>query len=148
MTSFAPFKLAEDLCRARLDFGADTFKCMALASSYTASKSQTHNRRSDFTSFEVSGTGYTAGGVAATISSAVLTSNEFIITFNNPSWSAPAGPGWTPHWLVFYKSRGGAASADEVIGVVDVSGVALATNGTTFTLQLTSPLKVSVAIGV
>ena len=149
MASFAPYKLAEDLGTGKLDFTPSTgssFKAMLLASTYTASKSQSHNRRSDVTAHEVSGTGYAAGGVAITVASATLVTNELQVTFNPATWSSPAGPGWTPHWMVIYENTGVAAN-DIIVQFVDLTASPQASNGTTWTGQLSGPVKITIPVG-
>jgi hypothetical protein len=149
MTSFQPFQLALDLALARVNFTPSTghnFKAMLLSSAYTGAKSQTHSRRNQLTAYEVSGTGYTAGGKAITVATAALVSNAAQITFNPPTWDAPAGPGWTPHWMAIYDDLGSAAN-DIVVALIDLTASPDATNGTTWTAQLSGPLTVTIPIG-
>lgn len=149
MTSFQPFQLALDLALARVNFtpaGPHTFKAMLLASTYTAAKSQSHSRRNQLTGYEVSGTGYTAGGKIITVATAVMASNVAQITFNPPTWDAPAGPGWTPHWMAIYDVIG-SDTTDIVCGIFDLTASPDATNGTTWTAQLSGPLTITIPIG-
>jgi len=53
----------EDLARGAIDLDTDTIRVMLVTSSYTENK-DTHTKRSDVTN-EITGTGYTAGGVTA-----------------------------------------------------------------------------------
>lgn len=54
--------LTESLAKGEFDFSSDTLKVMLVTDSYTPSTA--HSLVSDVSSFEVSGTNYTAGGIA------------------------------------------------------------------------------------
>lgn len=110
-----------------IDFDTDTFKVMLVTSAYTPNK-DTHTKRSDVTN-EVSGTGYTAGGTASAVSvAAVDTVNDrVVITFGAVNWP---GATITARGAVYYKSRGGASSADELIAYDDFGADITATAGT------------------
>ena len=64
----------EDEAKGAIDYDTDTFKIMLVTSSYTPNKG-THTRRSDVTN-EVTGTGYTAGGVTSVCTVAKDTTNH------------------------------------------------------------------------
>lgn len=116
----------DDAFRAIVDFDSDTFKCLLVTSSYTPNK-DTHTKRSDVTN-EVSGTGYSAGGAAATFSVTKDTSNDRIdVSLGAVSWSSST---ITAAGAVYYKSRGGASSADELVAYIDFGGNIVSTNGT------------------
>jgi hypothetical protein len=109
-----------------IDLDADTFKIMLVTSAYTPNK-KTHTKRSDVTN-EVTGTGYTAGGVA--LASVVVTND----TANDRTKFASANPSWasatiTARGAVIYKSRGGAATADELVCYLDFGSDQTSTNG-------------------
>lgn len=95
-----------------IDFDTDTFKVMLVTSAYVPNK-DTHAKRSDVTN-EVAGAGYAAGGIASAVSvAAVDTVNDrVVITFGAVSWPAST---IAARGAVYYKSRGGAANADEVV---------------------------------
>ena len=106
-----------DTLSANINLSSDTIKVMLLTSSYSPNI-DTHAKRSDVTSFEVSGTGYTAGG--ATLGSKTLT----VDTTNDRAVFDAADTTWasstiTARYAVLYKSRGGASSADELIAYTD-----------------------------
>jgi hypothetical protein len=89
----------------------------------------THTKRSDVTN-EVTGTGYTAGGVALTSASRSPTTRPT----TGPS-SLSANPSWatatiTARGAVIYKSRGGAATADELVCYLDFGSDQTSTAGT------------------
>ena len=100
---------------------------MLVTSSYTPNK-DTHTKRSDVTN-EVAGTGYSSGGTASTVTvSAVDTANDRVtITFGAVSWPTST---ITARGAVYYKSRGGASSADELVAYDDFGSDIISTGGT------------------
>ncbi len=110
-----------------IDYDTDTFKVMLTTSAYTENK-DTHTKRSDVTN-EIAGTGYTAGGGSVTVTvGAVDTANDRVdITLGGTTWPAST---LTARKAVYYKSRGGAATADELIAVVDFGTDVVTTSGT------------------
>ena len=123
------------LATGSIDLDTDTFKAMLCTSAYTPNQ-DTHTFRSDVTN-EITGTGYTAGG--ATLSGVSVTydsaSNQVRISWTDPTWSSAT---FTARTLVIYKSRGGAASADELVAFATEASDITAT-GATFTVDLPSP---------
>lgn len=137
MASLIYNRALELLARGNIDFDTDTFKVMLTTSGYTENK-DTHDFRDDVTN-EVSGTGYTAGGQTVTVSVSLDTSNDRVdITLGGATWTSST---ITARKAVYYKSRGGAASADELIAVIDF-GSDVSTNNGTFTLQ-SSTLRIT-----
>jgi len=115
----------EDLFKGQIDVDSDTFKCM-LTTGYTANK-DTHTKRSDVTG-EVSGTGYTAGGPTVTVTVAKNTATDTAtITLGGLALSAATV---SATGAVFYKSRGGASSADELVAAIDFGGTVSSTADT------------------
>lgn len=113
-----------------IDFDSDSFKVMLVTSAYAPNK-DTDAFRSAVTN-EVTGTGYTAGGVASTFTVAAIdTVNDRIeVTLGGVAWAAST---ITAAGAVYYKSRGGASSADEVVAYIDFGGNVSSVGGT-FTL--------------
>ncbi|HMX15550.1 MAG TPA: hypothetical protein PKD29_01790 [Rhodocyclaceae bacterium] len=108
----------------------DPFKCLLTTSGYTEDRGA-HTRRSDVTS-EVSGAGYTAGGVAVVPTVVKDTVNHRVRwTWPTTTFSAVT---LTARKMVCYKSRGGAASADELVWVNDFGSDVTAT-GVDFVVQ-------------
>jgi hypothetical protein len=109
---------AQHLVRARVDWVSDTIKLMLVTSAYTPNQ-DTHDYRDDVTG-EISGTGYTAGGVSLTGKSRSYDSgtNEERLDADDIVFSS-LDPSTAFRWGVGYKARGGAASADELIFYVD-----------------------------
>lgn len=113
--------------KGNIDFDSDTFKVMLVTSAYTPDK-DAHDFRNDVTN-EVTGTGYTAGGAAATVTvSAIDTANDRVeIQLGAASWTTAT---ITARGAVYYKSRGGASSADELVAYIDFGSDIVATAGT------------------
>ena len=137
MASFVFNSALRDEAVGNIDYDTDTFKVMLLTSAAAPNK-DTWAKRSDVTN-EVTGAGYTAGGAAATVTvGAVDTANDRVeITLGGASWAAST---ITARYAVYYKSRGGAATADELIAVNDFGADVTSTNGT-FTLNASTYRK-------
>jgi hypothetical protein len=127
----------DDMARNNIDFDSNSFKALLVTSSYTPNK-DTHDKRDDVTN-EVSGTGYTAGGVATVCTVTKDTANDKVtLSFAAVSWASST---ITARALVIYKSLGGASSADALVCYVDFGSDVSSTGGTfsvtssTITLQ-------------
>jgi hypothetical protein len=130
MASLIFNKMFEGWANGNIDFGSDTFKVMLTTSAYSENK-DTHDFRDDITN-EVSGTGYTAGGNTVTVTPTLDTANDRLdITMGGTSWTTST---ITARKGVYYKARGGASSADEVIMVNDFGSDVVSSAGT-FTLN-------------
>lgn len=136
MASIIYNSMLHDISTGSIDFDTDTFKCMLVTSSYTPSKS--HSKRSDITN-EVTGTGYTTGGNVATAAVALInnTSNLQDISWSITSWTSST---ITARGAVVYKARGGASSADELVGYLDFV-TDQSSSGGTFTVTVGTPLR-------
>jgi hypothetical protein len=118
-----------DMVRGLVDFDTDTFKVMLVTSAYTASK-RNHDKRDDVTN-EVTGTGYTAGGVTTTCTVTLNNStDEVTISTSGASWATST---ITARGAVIYKSLGGASSADPLICYIDF-GANVTSTASTFLL--------------
>jgi hypothetical protein len=113
-----------------IDYDTDTFRVLLTTASYTEDL-DLHDFRNDVTN-EVTGTGYTAGGntVTVTVNAVDTANNRLDITLGGTTWPSST---ITARKAVYYKSRGGASSADELIAVVDF-GSDVSTTAGTFTL--------------
>jgi hypothetical protein len=127
----------DDLARGNIDFDSNTFKAMLVTSSYVPNK-DSHDRRDDVTN-EATGTGYTTGGVTCTVTVTKDVANDrVIIQFGAVSLASST---ITARGCVYYRSRGGAASADELAvyndfgSDVSSSGGTFAVAASTITLQ-------------
>ncbi len=138
MTTLTYMSYPEDVYKGNIDNDTDTFYVMLVLAAYTADQAA-HTKRSDITN-ESSGTGYTAGGQATAVTVTKNTGAKTItVTFGAVSW---AGSSITARGAVYYKRRGGAATADELVGYDDFGsdktsvGAAFNLAASTFTLTV------------
>jgi hypothetical protein len=121
-----------------VDLDTDTIKLILLTSSYTPDQAN-HDFRDDLGANEATGgSGYPALGF--TLGSKTLAATSLTLNWDAADISqAITGGPFAFRYGVFYKSRGGAASADEIIGYVDfgAQSVTDATLNITLTNQLT-----------
>ena len=122
---FNSFK--RDIMNGAIDLDTDTIKVMLVTSAYTPDQ-DAHDKRDDVTN-EVSGTGYSAGGSALANKAVTAdnTDNEGVFDADDLSWATAT---ITARGAVLYKSRGGAASADELIAYIDFGSDIVSTGGT------------------
>lgn len=108
--------LLTDLGAAVHDFDSDTDKVALLTSSYTPNL-DTHEDFADVNSFEVSGGGYTAGGVtlAGKTWSYNSTDNQATLDADPVDWT---DLDVTAHYAVVYRSTG-TAGTSKLIGLLD-----------------------------
>lgn len=93
----------------------------------------THNFWDDLEGQEVSGDGYTAGGIALT--STELTLSAGVLTYDGADLSWASSTISSAMAAVGRFDRGGASSADELLFLLDFVTAASTTNGT-FTVQI------------
>ncbi len=139
MPSLVYNSFMRDIATGAVDCDTDTFKMMLVTSSYTPAKS--HAKRSDITNEVAAGSGYTAGGnaCALTVGATNNSTNSVDINFSVTNWTNAS---ITARGGVIYKSRGGAASADELVGYVDFLSNITSTNGT-FAVTVSTPLSLT-----
>jgi hypothetical protein len=120
----------DEMARGDIDFDTNTFKAMLVNSSYTPNR-DTHEFRDDVTN-EAPATGnYVAGGETSTVTVTKDTANDRVtIQFGAVSWSSST---ITARGCVYYKSRGGASSADELVAYADF-GSDVSSSGGTFSV--------------
>lgn len=124
-----------DVARGLVDFDTDAFKVMLVTSAYVPDK-DLHTKRSDVTS-EVVGTGYSSGGLASSVTVSNVTSvDQVTVAFSSVAWASST---ITARGAVIYKSRGGAASADELVAYVDF-GSNVSSTAASFTVTFSTPL--------
>ena len=139
-TGFMFNSALRDEAVGNINYSTDTIKVMLLTSTATPNK-DTWTKRSDVTN-EVTGTGYTAGGATLTqsVGSVDTTNDRVDISTGAAAWTAST---ITARYAIYYKSRGGASSADELISCVDfgqdVSTVADTFSLTASTVRKTNP---------
>lgn len=130
MASLVFNKALEAWAKGLIDFDTDTFKVMLTTAAYAEDKG-VHDFRNDVTN-EVSGAGYTAGGNSVSVNVSLDAANNRIdITLGGTTWPSST---ITARKAVYYKSRGGAPAADEVIAVNDFGEDKVSASGT-FTLN-------------
>jgi hypothetical protein len=118
----------DDIVRGAIDADTDSFKAMLVTSSYTPNK-DTDDKRDDVTN-EVSGTGYSAGGVACVCTVTKDTANDRVtLQFAAVSWASST---LTARACVYYKSTG-TASTDALVAYNDF-GSNVSTSGGTFSV--------------
>lgn len=109
------------------DLDTDTLK-LALYNSYAILNASTTVYT---TTEEITGTGYSAGGVVLTNVAVNLSGTTAFVTFNNPQWTSAT-----------FTARGGliynASKGNKAIAVLDFGSDKTVTNGT-FTVQLPAP---------
>lgn len=126
MASIIYTSFLDDVVRGNVDCDTDSFKAILVTSAYTEDK-DAHTKRSNVTG-EVAGTGYTAGGTTCTLTVTKDLANDRIdIALGAVSWPSST---ITARKLVVYKTRGGAATADELVACIDFGADVSSTNGT------------------
>jgi hypothetical protein len=126
-----------------VDFDSDTIKVALLSSSYTPDQ-DAHDYLNDVSSFEVTGTGYTAGGNTLGSKTATYDSanNVVILDAADTTWSSST---ITARYAVVYGSTG-TASTSPLIGYVDFGSDQSSTNGNfTITWDSTGIVRITVA---
>lgn len=132
MSSFAYDNLVDDAFAGNIQ-KTDTFYVMLVTSAYNPNQG-THSKRSDVTN-EVVGAGYTAGGQAIVPTFTRDTATHRLrIVFPPAIW---ANSTINAHRAVYYKRRGGAAAADELVAQDDF-GIDVASAGAAFTVATTT----------
>jgi hypothetical protein len=129
MSSLIYLSFSDDVHRGNIDCDTDTFYVMLAAASYTADQTA-HLKRSDITG-ETVGTGYVSGGIPCTVTVTKDTGNKRIsLAFSAVSWPAAT---FSARYAIYYKRRGGAASADELVALDDF-GSTVSVTADTFNL--------------
>jgi hypothetical protein len=119
------------LINEQLDINTATVYAMVLNASYTPSV--THGFRSSLTAFEVTGTGYTVGGIECNVAVTRVDSiDKTIVEFDGPIFT---GTTITGQYVAFYERLGGAASADRVI-LINNWGAPYSSGGAAFPIGI------------
>lgn len=137
MATFCYDSFLTDVMTGAVQPGLQSYACMLLTDAYTPDMVN-HAKRSDVNAAEVTGAaGYTAGGVAITMTGSFNpTTNQYTMTFSSPNWNSSS---IMARYAAIYVSRGGAASADNLVALVDFGMDWTSTNGT-FTVLFSTPL--------
>jgi hypothetical protein len=130
ITFFNAFKKL--LLDADVDLAADTIKCALLTSSYTPDL-DAHDNFDDVSTYESSGTGYTAGG--ATLSGKSVTqdnvNNKGVFDADDVQWASSTIP--DARYAVLYKSTG-TPSTSKLICLITFDGT-LSTSSSNFDIN-------------
>ena len=108
----------------RVDWVTDTIKVMLATSTYAVSQTA-HIFKSDVTN-EITGTGYTAGGVTLGSKTNTVATLATQLDAADASWTTAT---FTARYAIVYKDTGVAATSP-VLGYVDFGADATATAGT------------------
>lgn len=125
MASFAYDSYLDDVLAGNI-IKTDTYYVMLTTATYVPSQAA-DLKRSAVTN-EVVGTGYTAGGQAIVPTfTKDATNHKQVITFPSVTWPTST---ITARRAVYYKRRGGASTADELVAVDDFGADVVTTAGT------------------
>ena len=121
----------KNLWNGAVNLATGPVKCMLVDNTYAPGATSTHEFKSDVTG-EITGTGYTAGGMTLSGLSvtADTTNHRGKFTAANPVWSSAT---FTAYGAVLYKDSGTAATS-QLIGYLDFGG-AKSCSGGSFTIQ-------------
>jgi hypothetical protein len=124
------------------DWDSDTIKCLLATSSYTPNQ-DSHRYKSDI-SGEVSGTGYTAGGVtlATPTQSYTGSTNVWALDAGDAQWT---GASFTARYAVVYDATPATDATRPLLCYVDFGGDQTV-NGANFTVQWDSGGIVKITI--
>jgi hypothetical protein len=109
------------------DWNTDTIKVSLHTSTYSPDR-DADDYHNDATN-EISGTGYTAGGQAIVSPTVTFDSatDEIRLDHADPSWASSS---FTARTAVWYKDKGGASSADPLIGYLPFGADVTVSSGT------------------
>ena len=126
-----------------VDFDSDTIKVALVSSSYTPDQ-DAHDYFNDVSTYEVSGTGYTAGGNTLASKTATYDSanNVIVLDAADTTWASST---ITARYAIVYDSTG-TSSTSALIGYVDFGSDQSSTNGNfTITWDSTGIVRITVA---
>lgn len=126
-----------------IDIDSDSFKVMLCASAYTPDQDN-HRYKSDITN-EITGTGYTAGGLALTGVAITYTggTNVIAIDANDAVWT---GATFTARYAVVYDATPATDTARPLLGYLDF-GADVPSAGGPFTISWDPSGMVTVTVG-
>ena len=143
-TSKAYLSLARTILNKEVDLDSDTIKVALFSSSYTPNQDD-HDYFNDISTYEVTGTGYTAGGQALSGKTVTVDKPNNVVVFdaNDVTW---ANSTITARYAVIYDDSGATAAEKALIGYIDLVSDQASNNGN-FVIQwdATGILRLSVA---
>lgn len=127
-----------------IDWDTDTIKVALLTNSYTPDQ-DAHNYWDDVSTYQVTGTGYTAGG--ATLSNKTNTynsgTNVIVLDADDVTWSSST---ITARYAVIYNDSPATNATKNLIGYVDFGSDQSSSNGNfTITWDATGIVRITVA---
>jgi hypothetical protein len=130
MASAIPLSFFNDVFKGNIDMDTDTFKRLLItAVPAVETFKDSWAKRSDVTNEHGATGNYATGGTSMTVTVPAIdtTNNRQEITLGSSTWASST---ITAAGSVIYKSRGGAATADELVFLNDFGGNVSTTNGT------------------
>jgi hypothetical protein len=127
-----------------IDWDSDTIKVALLTNSYTPDQ-DAHNYFDDVVAFEVTGTGYTSGGITLTNKTNTYTSatNVIVLDADDVTWSSST---ITARYAVIYDATPATNATRPLVGYVDFGSDQSSSNGNfTITWDSTGIVRVTVA---
>ena len=127
-----------------IDWDSDTIKVALLTNSYTPDQ-DAHNYFDDVVAFEVTGTGYTSGGITLTNKTNTYTSatNVIVLDADDVTWSSST---ITARYAVVYDATPATNAFRPLIGYVDFGSDQSSSNGNfTITWDATGIVRITVA---
>lgn len=126
-TSKMYLSLVQKAFNKEVDWDTDDIKVMLLSSAYTPNQ-DTHDYLDDVQAFEVTGTGYTAGGSSLTSKTSTLdaANNVVILDAADVTW---ANSTITARYAVVYDNTGANAAAKPLVGYLDLLTDSASNNG-------------------
>ena len=119
--------LAKAMFNKEVDWDSDTIKVMLLTSAYTPNQ-DSHDYLDDVNTYEVSGTGYTAGGAVLASKTNVYDAGTNTVKFDaaDVTWSASS---ITARYAVVYDDSGASNATKPLIGYYDFVTDRASSNG-------------------
>ena len=99
----------------QIDTNNDDHKTILLTDAYTPSR--THQHRSDVEAYEITGTGYTSGGIARTVTS-TFGAGVFQVTLAIVEFTSVTVTG--VRYVVTYRDNGTTSADDQLVAVNDL----------------------------
>jgi len=114
------------------DFESDTFKAVLLSSSYTPNQ-QTDETWADCSAYEVSGTGYTAGGLE--LANKTVTDSSLVITLDCDDFEWASSTITAKTCVIVHQAGASLASGDYLLCYISADANQ-SSSGTTFSIPL------------
>ncbi len=127
-----------------VDWDTDTIKVALLTNSYTPDQ-DAHNYFDDVSTFEVTGTGYTTGGITLANKTNTYNSatNVIVLDADDVTWSSST---ITARYAVVYDATPATNATKPLIGYVDFGSDQSSSNGNfTITWDATGIVRITVA---